>query len=182
MLWKFILGLLPIPPYDLLLGSRAKQQAFKLYSPAEGSRYLFLLPLAAEMTRIGNLFLILAQSCARPLCACWAFVNALWTSVLSLKNLGASAFILLSVVENLFWCEILSAASEQQAETSSQSMEMLILTASLRGLFFPHLPGFQASSHFEFFNLTLWYILYQLELYSFGKPLWFWQCLDIGNV
>lgn len=70
VLWKFILGLLHLPPYDLLLGSRAKQLALKLCSPAEGRHCLFLLRLAAEMTCIGNLFLIPAQSCARPLCTC----------------------------------------------------------------------------------------------------------------
>lgn len=91
--------------------------------------------------------------------------------MLSLQNLAAGAFTLLNVDENLFWCEILSAVSEQQAKTFSQSVEMLILTASLRGLFFPHLPCFPTSSHFAFFNLTLWYILYHLELYSLGKHL-----------
>lgn len=67
-----------------------KQLALKLDSPAESSCYLFLFHLAAETLCFNDLLFILAWSCARLLCACWAFVNALWTSGLSLKNLTAS--------------------------------------------------------------------------------------------
>lgn len=164
MLWEFILGLPPVPSCVLLLCSRAKQLALKLDSPAESNCYLFLLHLAAEMLCFGNLFLILAWSCARLLCPCWAFVNPLWTSVPSLKNLAASAFTLFNVDETLFWCEILSAISEQQSKTFAQSVEMLILTISLCGLVS---RIFHALRHPPILHSLIWpsnIFLYQLRL------------------
>lgn len=76
VLSKFILGLLPLPLLDLLLHSPIMQLALQLDSPDE-SCYQFLLHLAAEMLCFGNLCLILAWSCAKLLCACWAFVHIL---------------------------------------------------------------------------------------------------------
>lgn len=79
-----------------------------------------------------------------------------WTSIPSLKNLAAGAFTLLSADGILFWCEILSAVSEQQATTFVQSMEMLILITSLYGFFFPACCVLmETSSHFAFSNLML---------------------------
>lgn len=173
VLWKFILGLFPILSCDLLLHSCAKQLTLKLDSPSESSCYLFLLHLAAEKSCSGNLF---AWSCAWLPWACWAFVNALRTSVLGLNNLAAGAFMLLNVHENFYWCEILIA------KTFTQFMEMLILISSLCGVFFPF---FYALRHPPILHSLIWpssIFLYQLKLYSFHKAFWFWRCLDIGNI
>lgn len=173
VVWKFIQGLLPILSHDLLLHSHAKQLALKLDSPSESNCYLLLLHLAAEMLSSGNLF---AQSCAWLPWACWAFVNTLRTSVLSLNNLAAGAFMLLNVHENSYWCEILTA------KTFTQFMEMLILISSLCGVFSPF---FYAFRHPPTLHSLIWLssiFLYQLKLYSLHKAFWFWQCLDIGNI
>lgn len=168
VLWKFILGLLPILSHDLLLHSHAKQLALKLDSPSESNCYLFLLHLATEMLCSGNLF---APSYAWLPWACWAFVNTLRTSVLSLNNLAAGAFMLLNVHENFYWCEILSA------KTFTQLIEMLIFISSLCGVFSPF---FYALRHPPILRSLIWplYFLSVEAIFTF----WFWQCLDIGNI
>lgn len=171
--WKFILGLLPILSHDLLLHSSAKQLALKLDSLSESNCYLSLLHLAAEILCSGTLF---AQSCAWLPWVCWAFVNTLRTSVLSLDNLAAGAFMLLDVHEKFYWCEIVTG------KTFTQSMEMLILISSLFGVFSPF---FYALRHPPILHSLIWpssIFLYQLKLYSLYKAFWFWQCLDIRNI
>lgn len=149
------------------------QLALKLDSPSERNCSLSLLHLAAEMLCSGNLF---AQSCAWLPWACWAFVNTLRTSVLSLNNLAAGAFMLLNVHEKFYWCEILTA------KIFTQIMEMLILISSLCGVFSPFFYALRHPPILYSFILPSSIFLYQLKLYSLHKAFRFWQCLDIGNI